>query len=185
MPPSTPYRQTSSSASDAPSPSTDQTSIFSALAVTSIDFIYQIVQIKPTGSDWVTPSPTDHIQITCRVPRDKPQEPDDDEEACEDEDSAIPCAACLVWGGRSINLTCLYLPAALLFTDFEGCRDETANGTDRRDRVESLGFGLETGGGTVLDEDMRDDNGTPFLVLHVIGELHGSARLYCKRVLNR
>ena len=36
-----------------------------------------------------------------------------------------------------------------------------------------------------MDEDMKDDNGTPFLVLHVYERRYGSARLYCKRAVER
>ena len=40
----------------------------------------------------------------------------------------------------------------------------------------------ETGGEMVEDEDMRDDGGNPFMVLHVNKGLGGSVRLYCKKV---
>ena len=45
--------------------------------------------------------------------------------------------------------------------------------------------GGETKSVMTLGEDKRDDNGIPFLVLHVKEGLCGSARLYCKRVVHR
>ena len=53
-------------------------------------------------------------------------------------------------------------------------------------RVESAIFqGGETESVMTLGEDKRDDNGVPFLVLHVKGGRWGEARLYCKRVYSR
>lgn len=45
--------------------------------------------------------------------------------------------------------------------------------------------GGETESAMTLGEDKRDDNGIPFLVLHVQEGLGGSARLYCKKVYSR
>ncbi len=159
--------------------------------MTSVDVTYQIVSIKFTNSHWVTPFPTDHIQIAGPISRDS-NHISNNEAASEDDDFEIPCSAYLVWGDRSINLTCLHYPSASLFIDFRECEDETANATDRANRAESVGFsmrdarvcGEDIAGAMTVDEDMRDDNGTPFLVLHVDVELCGAARLYGKRVVD-
>ncbi len=158
----------------------------------SVDVTYQIVSIKFTNSHWVTPFPTDHIQITGPISRDD-NHISDNEAALEDDDFGISCAAYLVWGDRSINLTCVYFPSASLFIDFRECEDETTNATARADCAESVGVSMRDArvcgedivGAMTVDEDMRDDNGTPFLVLHVNVELHGAARLYGKRVEDR
>lgn len=107
----------------------------------------------------------------------------------------IPCAAHLTWGDRSVYLECLYHSSAALFTVAGKCADETADVVaDRRaDRVSSVGITMQDaivvvgGGGKGNEEglendDVRDDNGNPFMVLHVNKGLGGSARLYCKKV---
>lgn len=62
---------------------------------------------------------------------------------------------------------------------------------DKADRVNSVGITMQdaivvSGGGKgdqlMENDDMRDDNGNPFMVLHVNRGLGGSARLYCKKV---
>lgn len=119
-----------------------------------------------------------------------------DGEAAEEEDDddcfEIPCAAHLTWGGRSIYLNCLYYSSsATLFADIGDCSDKTAKMADEAYRVSSVGITMQDAifseketeeeiveGG----EDVRDDNGNPFLVLHVNRGLGASARLYCKRL---
>ena len=135
--------------------------------MTSVDITYQIVSIKLTNSDWVAPFSTDHIHITGPIPKDN-IDMSDNEAPSEDENFEIPCAAYLVWGDRSIKLTCLYYPSFSLFTDFRECED---------------GEGIV--GAMTEDQDMEDDNGTPFLVLHAKAGLCGPARLYGKRVVHR
>lgn len=193
-PPTTLPRQTSSRAGYTPSPSTSPPSDLLSPNLTSVDVTYQVVRIKPTSKDWLTPSPSDIIQIIGPVSRvNTPIS--DDEEAAEDDGFGVPCAAHLSWGNKSIHLTCLYYPSASLFMDFGGCIDETANAADEAERVRSVSvtmqdviFGKEeTGGEVVEDEDVRDDDGNPFMVLHVNEGLgaSGSARLYCKKVPDR
>ena len=160
--------------------------------MTSVDVTYQVVAIKLTNSDWVAPFPTDHIQITGPISRGNNHK-SDNEAASEYDDFEISCTAYLLWGDGSINLTCLHYPSASLFIEFRECEDETANLTGRADRAESVDVSMRDAkvcgedivGAMTVDEDMRDDNGTPFLVLHVNVEFYGAARLYGKRVVDR
>ena len=154
-----------------------------------MDVTYQVVRIKPTETDWLTPNPSDLIQIIGPMSGGSTPVPDN-EEAAEDDGLEIPCAARLTWGDKSIYLTCLYYPSASLFTGFRGCADNTVDAADEAEPVKSVGVTMqdaifseeETGGEMVEDEDMRDDGGNPFMVLHVNKGLGGSARLYCKKV---
>ena len=84
----------------------------------------------------------------------------------------------------------MYHPSAGLITDVGKCADETDRIADEADRVNSVGITMqdvlsskrENQDEMEEDEDMRDDNGNPFMVLHVNQRLGGSARLYCKKV---
>lgn len=160
---------------------------------------YRIVGIKrPAHADWLTPRPSDLVQITGPVATTA---------VCDggggggggaaaegnDEGFGIPCAAHLSWGDRSVHLECLYHSPAALFTVAGKCADETADAADGADRVDSVGITMQdaivvSGGGEGDegveddDDDVRDDNGNPFMVLHVNRGLGGSARLYCKKV---
>lgn len=104
----------------------------------------------------------------------------------------IPCAAHLTWGDRSVHLECLYHAPAAHFTVAGKCADETADVADKADRVNSVGITMQDaivrkegkGDKGLENDDMRDDNGNPFMVLHVNKGLGGSARLYCKKVLH-
>ena len=153
---------------------------------TRVDVTYQIVRIKPANIDWLIPSPSDLVQIIGAVPRGHATESDDEAAAADEEDDAfeIPCAAHLTWGASSIYLTCLYYPSASRFT----VPGECAHMADKTDSVKSVGITMQD---TIfreeeredeVAEDMRDDNGNPFMVLHVNKGIAGSARLYCKKI---
>lgn len=115
------------------------------------------------------------------------------DEDAEDDNYGISCLFHLAWGDNSVRLTCLYYPSSSLFTDFGRCIDETANAVDEAGHVRSVNVTMqdtvfnmiETGGEMTEDEDVRDDDGNPFLVLHVNEGLAESTRLYCKRVTDR
>ena len=119
-----------------------------------------------------------------------------------DDGFEIPCAARLTWGDRSIHLRCSYYPSVSLFTDPRGrADDETVvvwaddddDDDDEADEVRSVGITMqdaifpeeddEDEMAVDQDEDVRDDNGNAFMILHVNKGLAGvSARLYCKKV---
>ena len=135
------------------------------------------------------PSPSDFVQITGPVSKGSTAISDAEEE--EEEDSfRIPCAAHLSCGDRSVSLECLYHSPAAIFTDVGQCADETVHVADEADRVNGVSITMQdaifsqgkTEDETVEEEDMRDDNGNPFMVLHVNDWLGKSARLYCKKV---
>ncbi|CAD6566040.1 MAG: hypothetical protein ASARMPREDX12_007516 [Alectoria sarmentosa] len=184
-----PPRQTFNSRAYTPSPSTSPQRSPISPTPTSVDVTYQVVRIKPTETDWLTPNPSDLIQIIGPVSGASTPVPDN-EEAAEDDGFEIQCAARLTWGDKSIYLTCLYYPSASLFMGFRGCADKTVNAVDEAEPVKSVGVTMqdaifseeETEGEMVEDEDMRDDGGNPFMVLHVNKGLGGSVRLYCKKV---
>ena len=157
-----------------------------------MDALYRIVRIKPTNRDWLMPSPSDCVQITGPVSRGSTAVSDAEEAAVEEEEDGfrIPCAARLSWGGRSVSLECLYHSPAAIFTDAGECADETAIMADKEDRVNGVSITMQdaifgkgkTEDETVEEQDMRDDNGNPFMVLHVNNWLGRSARLYCKKI---
>ena len=137
------------------------------------------------------PSPSDLVQITGPVSWHDTTISDDEKAAAEEDDRLeIPCAAHVTWGDRSIHLNCLYHLSAALFTDVGECTDATPNMTNKADPVNSVGITMQNailsgkgkGGEMTEDEDTRDDNGNPFMVLHVNKGLGASARLYCKKV---
>ena len=154
------------------------------------------------------PRPSDLVQIRGPVFRGDSAVFDDEEaaaavaaeeEAEEEEEGVfeIPCAAHLTRGDRSIHLNCLYYSSsATLFTDNRECADETVKMADETDRVSSVGITMqdvifcaeESGDNKETvegeGEDVRDDNGNAFLVLHVNRGLGASARLYCKKIPN-
>ena len=176
-----------------PSPSTtppSSTSYFSSPA--RVDALYRIVRIKPTNRDWLMPSPSDFVQITGPVSRGSIAISDAEEVVVEGEEDhfRIPCVAHLSWGDWSVSLECLYQSPAAIFTDAGECADETANVADKVDRANGVSITMQEAifrqgkmeDETVEEEDMRDDNGNPFMVLHVKNWLGRSARLYCKKV---
>ena len=188
-PPNTPPGQKSTYI---PSPNPDPPSSLLSPNPTSVDATYQIVRIKPAKAGWLTSNPSDLVHIKGPLSEGNTSICDFEEEA-EDNGFKIPCVA---WRDRLIHLTCLYNPSASIFTDFGGYADETVNTADEAEPIKSLTvkmqkaiFGEEsTGEKRVEDEDMRDDGGNPFMVLHVnkgfIGVnkgFIGSARLYCKK----
>ena len=134
------------------------------------------------------PNPSDFVQITGPVSRGSTEEAAVGEE--EEDRFRIPCAAHLSWGDRSISLECLYHSPAAIFTNAGECADETVNEADKADRANGVSITMQdaifrkgkTEDETVEEEDMRDDNGNPFMVLHVNNWLGKSARLYCKKV---
>ena len=134
------------------------------------------------------PSPSDFVQITGPVSRGSDAVSDAEEEEEEEEDGfRIPCAAHFSWGDWSVSLSCLYHSPTAIFTDAGECADARVDVADRangvsitmQDAIFSQG---KTEDETVGEEDMRDDNGNPFMVLHVNNWLGRSARLYCKKV---
>ena len=152
---------------------------------------YQIVRVKPANTDWLTPSPSDLVQIVGPVSKGDGTISDDEEAATEVDDGIeVPCEAHLTWGERWISLTCLYDSSAALFTRVAGCADGAGNVADEAGGVKSVAITMqdaifreeEAEDEMVEDEDMRDDNGNPFMVLHVNRGLDGSTRLYCKKV---
>ena len=157
-----------------------------------MDALYRIVRIKPTNRDWLMPSPSDFVQITGPVSRGSTVVSDAEVAAAEEEEDGfrIPCAAHLSWGDRSVSLECLYHSPAAIFTHARKCADETVNVADEADWVNGVSITMQdaifsqgkTEDETVEGEDMRDDNGNPFMVLHVNNWLGRSARLYCKKV---
>ena len=156
-----------------------------------MDALYRIVGIKPTNRDWLMPSPSDFVQITGPVARGSTAVADVEEAAAEEEEEEdgfrIPCAAHLSWGDRSVSLECLYHSPAAIFTRARKCADETVNEMDGVNGVSiTMQNAIFSQGRTVdetaEEEDMRDDNGNPFMVLHVNNWLGRSARLYCKKV---
>ena len=159
-----------------------------------MDALYRIVGIKPTNRDWLMPSPSDFVQITGPVARGSTAVADAQEAAAEEEEEEdgfqIPCAAHLSWGDRSVSLECLYHSPAAIFTRARECADETVNVADKMDGVNGVSITMQnaifsqgkTEDETAEEEDMRDDNGNPFMVLHVSNWLGRSARLYCKKV---
>lgn len=189
-PPTTPPSQTSHSATYTPSPSTTPPSSHCSPTPTSVNVTYRVVGIKSINSDWLTPKPSDLIQITGSLAGVNTPISDGEDAAAEEDPVEIPCEARLTWGKISIHLTCLYYPSAPLFTDFGECKDETVDGADEAERLKSVSVtmqsaicsGEEMGGEMAEDEDVRDDDGNPLLVLHVNEGLDGSARLYCKKV---
>lgn len=192
-PPTTPPRRACNSAIYTPSPGTKAPSRPFSRTPTSVDVTYQIVRIKPSNTDWLTPKPSDLIQIIGPVSGgNTPKADDEDAAAAENDGFVIPCAARLNWDGKSIHLKCLYYPSASIFTGFGECADETANAADEAERAQSVSVTMqdaisredETGGEMVEDENVRDDDGNPFMVLHVNRGLAGSARLYCKKVMH-
>ena len=145
------------------------------------------------------PGPSDIVQIIGPVSRSNAAISGDEEAAEEEDDDddrfEIACAAHLTWGGRSIYLNCLYYSSsATLFADSGECVDKTAKMADEPDRVSSVGITMQniifSAEERAVDEmveggeDVRDDNGNPFLVLHVNRGLGASARLYCKKIPN-
>ena len=144
------------------------------------------------------PSHSDFVQITGPVSRgsavsdaeEAAVEEEEEEEEEEEDGFRIPCAARLSWGDRSVSLECLYHSPAAIFTDAGVCADETVIMADKADRVNGVSITMQdaifgkgkTEDETVEEEDMRDDNGNPFMVLHVNNWLGRSARLYCKKV---
>ncbi len=176
-------RQISASVAYTAPPSTERPS---SPYTTRVDVTYQIVRIKPTNTDWLIASPSDLVQIMGAVSRGHATKSDDEAAAADEEDDAfeIPCAAHLAWGASSIYLTCLYYPSASHFT----ASGECAHMADKADSVKSVGITMQD---TIIRkeeredeiaEDMRDDNGNPFMVLHVNKGIAGSARLYCKKI---
>lgn len=160
--------------------------------MTSVDALYQIVRVKTKSSDWVTPTPKDLVHFFGPVLGGN-KYTSNDEATLESDGSKILCAGRVVWGDRLIYLECLYHPSTSLFTDVESWEDETVSAKDRADRVETVGVsmqnavcrGEQTGRVLTADEDVRDDNGSSFLVIHVNKGLSGSTRLYCKRMMKR
>lgn len=155
---------------------------------------YRIICIKPTNTDWLTPRSSDAVQITGPVSKNSTDIYDDEEAAAKEDGNdgfEIPCSAHLTWGDRSIDLECRYYPSFSLFTDVGECADKTADMADEADRVKSVSLTMQDAifsekkrehDEIVNDEDMRDDHGNPFLVLHVNRGVCGSTRLYCKKV---
>ena len=146
------------------------------------------------------PGPSDIVQIIGPVSRSNAAISGDEEAAEEEDDDdddrfEIACAAHLTWGGRSIYLNCLYYSSsATLFADIGECAEKTAKMADEPDGVSSVGITMQniifSAEERAVDEmveggeDVRDDNGNPFLVLHVNRGLGASARLYCKKISN-
>ena len=146
------------------------------------------------------PSPSDFVQITGPVSRGSTVVSDAEVAAAEEEEEEeeekdgfrIPCAVHLSWGDRSVSLECLYHSPAAIFTHAKKCADETVNMATEADWVNGVSITMQdaifsqgkTEDETVEGEDMRDDNGNPFMVLHVnVNNWPGrSARLYCKKV---
>ena len=136
------------------------------------------------------PSPSDFVQITGPVSRGSTAVSDAEEAAVEEDGFRIPCAAHLFWSDRSVSLECLYHSPAAIFTDAGECADEMVNVADKAGRVNGVSITMQDaifGKGKTEDEtlegqDVRDDNGNPFMVLHVNNWLGRSARLYCKKV---
>lgn len=186
-PPPTPSRQTSTYQ---PCPNTDPPPSLLSLDPYSVDVTYHIVRIKPAKAGWLSPNSSALVQIIGPVPKGNTSVCDNEEAAAEEVGFEIPCAARVTWHDRSIRLKCLYYPSVSLFTGFEEYADETVNAAGDAECVKSVSvtmqdtiFGEEgTGNKMVKDVDMRDDNGNPFMVLHVNKGLAGSARLYCKKL---
>lgn len=138
------------------------------------------------------PSPSDFVRITGPISRGSTAISDAKEAAVEEDEDRfrIPCTAHLSWGNRSVSLECLYHSPAAIFTDVGECTDEIVNVADKADRVNGVSITMQdaifsqgkTEGEKVGEEDMRDDNGNPFMVMHVNNWLGRSARLYCKKV---
>ena len=164
-----------------------------------MDALYRIVRIKPTNRDWLTPSPSDFVQITGPISKGdtaasaaETATAKEEEEKEQEDEFRIPCAAHLSWGDRSVSLECLYHSPAAIFTHARERADGTVNvAAGQADRVKGVSITMQdaifahgrTGDETVEgEEDMRDDNGNPFMVLHVKNWLGRSARLYCKKV---
>ena len=140
------------------------------------------------------PSPSDFVQITGPVSRavSDAEEAAAAEEEEEEDGLRIRCAAHFSWGDWSVSLSCLYHSPTAIFTDAGECADATVNAADKADRANGVSITMQdaifsqekTADETVGEEDMRDDNGNPFMVLHVNNWLGRSARLYCKKVFH-
>ena len=189
----TPSRQKLNLVPYTPSPSTTPPSSTPSTPI-NVDLTYRIVSIKPANTDWLTPSPSDLVQITGPVFKRNTTVSHAEETAAEAEDGfQIPCAAHLTWDDRSVSLKCLYHSSAGILTDVGDCADETVDKANEADRVNSVAITMQDaifckgklGNVTVKEEDMRDDNGNPFMVLHVNIGLGRSVRLYCKKVSYR